>query len=366
MSLVKKVAIIGLGLIGGSLGLALSQGKVAEEVVAIDEDPNAVKEGLEKGAAHGGGTDLALVKGADLVIIATPVKTIPKIARAIFPYLKPGCLVTDVGSTKKEVVGLLEEIFPPGIFYVGGHPMTGGERKGIAAADRYLFENAVYLLTPTLRTNPATLANLKNIVTALGAQVLTLNPEEHDFLVAALSHLPHFLAVALLKTAEEITVHHPQAPLLAAGGFRDLTRPAAGNPGMWRDVYLTNKEMILKVLVLFQNAVEELKGLLASGTAAEVEAFFQERGAFRARLPAKAKGLLPPIYDLLLTVPDRPGVIAHFAGLLGAAGINIIDLEILRVREGEGGSIRLGFQSEEAAVKALAILQENGIAAWRR
>ncbi|KKM08816.1 prephenate dehydrogenase [Clostridiales bacterium PH28_bin88] len=364
---VRKVTIIGLGLIGGSLGMAWTQGGAVQEVNGVDMDPEALQMGLETRAIHRGTTDLAEgVKDADIVVLATPVGQVPEMARRISPYLKPGCVVTDVGSTKRGIVDQLEASLPPGVHYVGGHPMAGSEQAGIRAADRYLFENAVYLLTPTTRTSAAALEQVTKLVGATGARVITIDPDEHDLIVAAVSHLPHLLAVALVGTVDRVALAHPEALMLAAGGFRDTTRVAGGNPVMWRDICLANREKLLQMLGYFRRVLDEMETSIEAGDGPDLARRFEQARSVRGQIPAKMKGLLPSLYEVVVTVPDRPGVIGQMARLLGDHDINIIDIEILRVREGEGGSIRLGFQTEPAANRSVEVLRENGIIAKRR
>ncbi|MGI6285633.1 prephenate dehydrogenase [Neomoorella humiferrea] len=360
--LVARAAVIGLGLIGGSLGLALVQGGLAQEVVGYDRDGEAVQTAVRLGAVtRAAFSSEEAVAGAEIVFLAVPVGSLTKVAAAVVPFTAPGAIVTDTGSVKGDIVYAMENIFHSRAFYIGGHPMAGSEKAGIKAADRYLLENAVYVLTPTQNTDSGALSRLQGLLKALGARVITMDPEEHDLVVAGVSHLPHLLAVSLMQTAGELSREHPITLMLAAGGFRDTTRIAAGNPEMWRDIFLSNRQAILKVLQLWRRQVEALEGVIAREDAMELEAVLQHARHLRNQVPARQKGLLPTLHEIVVTVPDRPGVIGRMASALGGAGINIIDLEILRVREGEGGSIRLAFTTAEAAAGALEILQGMGI-----
>ncbi|MDN5344014.1 MAG: prephenate dehydrogenase [Clostridia bacterium] len=360
--LVERVAVIGLGLIGGSLGLALLQGGVAREVTGFDRQEGAIKEALQIGAINRPTSSLEeAVEGAAVVILALPVGTLSPVARAIAPSLEPGTIVTDTGSVKGPVVRELERIFQHRAHYVGGHPMAGSERAGIKAADRYLLENAVYILTPTPASDSAALQRLEELFRAAGSRVMVLDPDEHDLVVAGISHLPHLLAVSLMQTAGELARQHPLTLMLAAGGFRDTTRIASGDPVMWQDIFLHNRQAVLTLLAAWRRQVDILEGMIARGAGEELKAALHQARLLRARVPARQKGLLPALHELVVTVPDRPGVIGFMATALGNAGINIIDIEILRVREGEGGSIRLGFTTAAAARGALEILLGCGI-----
>ncbi|MHB1127193.1 MAG: prephenate dehydrogenase/arogenate dehydrogenase family protein [Bacillota bacterium] len=364
---VNRAAVVGLGLIGGSLAMAWTQGKAIPEVVGVDLDPESLEIGVETGAIHRGETDLEKgIRHADLIVLAMPVGQMRPVMEQLRPHLRPGMIVTDVGSTKADFVKYMEDNFAGVVDYVGGHPMTGSERGGIEAADKYLFENAVYLLTPTAKTNPEALETVSHLVRAAGARVVTIDPEEHDLMVAAVSHLPHLVAVALVNTVGNLSVDHPQALMLAAGGFRDTTRVAMGDPVMWRDICLTNRDRICEMIRRFRVFLDQIETSVLEHDTGSLMEDFRAAKETRMQIPAKMKGFLPGIFELVVTVPDRPGMIADIARILGAAGINIADIEILRIREGEGGTIRLGFQSEEAVQLALVQLRQQGIIAKQR
>ncbi len=365
--LFKRVAIIGVGLIGGSLGMAILSRKLAGRVIGADIDPASLELALEAEAIHEGAADPeTAVAGADLIMICTPVGNIVEIIKKIAPLLELGCIVTDVGSTKARIVGEAEKLIPAGTSFIGGHPMTGSEMTGVRGADRYLFENAVYILTPTGQTKQDAVKKLRRLVDALGAKVIEKHPAEHDLIVAAVSHLPHFVATTLVNTAGEIEKEHQGLLMLAAGGFRDTTRVAAGNPLMWRDICLTNKENILKVMDRFKEVLDKTYRMIADCDYQGLADGFTRARELRRNIPSKLRGYLPLVHEIVVTVPDRPGVIATVAGYLGNAGINISDIEILRVREGEGGTIRLAFGSEEEQAEAVKVLRQHGIIVKKR
>ncbi|QGG47733.1 prephenate dehydrogenase [Heliorestis convoluta] len=373
----QRIAIIGMGLIGGSMGMALRQGNMATEVVGCDRNEESLALALTTQAAHRVEKEIArAVEGADLIILATPVRTYPKILDAMKKHLEPGAIVTDVGSTKSWVVQELESMLGEKNPFVGGHPMAGSEKKGIEGADRYLLENAVYVLTPSERTDRNALKKVEKMVQSLGARTLELSPEEHDTMVAMVSHLPHMVAVALVDTLGEVTKTQPEVTMLAAGGFRDTTRIAAGDPQMWFDIACTNRKHLVEKIEHFQRLLTQLKDeIIACGPSSSnvkneglsqspqepLKGRLHRARELRLTIPGKAKGLLPGIHEVVVTVPDRPGMIGHIARLLGDEEVNIADIEILRVREGHGGTIRVGFYKEEEAEKALQILSQDGI-----
>ena len=361
-----KITIIGVGLIGGSLGMAILNQGLAARVTGVDETQN-LELAVETEAIHEGVTCLETAVGdADLVVVATPVGVSTEIIKKAAPLVKQGCIVTDVGSTKSDIVREAERLMPPGTCFVGGHPMTGSEISGVKGADRYLFENAVYVLTPTKSTDRDAVAKVSRLAAAIGARVIEIDPDEHDLMVATVSHLPHIVATALVNTAGDLDLEHRGLLMLAAGGFRDTTRVASGHPLMWRDICITNRDNILKVLDRFGKVLKETREMVAACDHGALAQSFGRAGETRRNIPSGIRGYLPLMYEITVTVPDRPGAIAGLAACLGNAGININDIEILRVREGEGGTVRLAFGSQADQDGAVVLLRSQGIAAKKR
>jgi prephenate dehydrogenase len=355
--MIKRVAIIGVGLIGSSLGLALGDIKEVEEVIGIDKNQDYLKEALDIGAIDRIATLEEGVRDVDLIIIATPVGIIKDLVVEILPYISNETIITDVGSTKSTIVRELEGLVGDHI-YIGGHPMTGAETSGPSGADKYLFENAIYVLTETKNTDQDSLEKLKNILERIGSQVLILSPESHDRMVAVTSHLPHLIAVNLMSVIEQFSQEDDKVTSLIAGGFRDTTRIAAGDPVMWRDIFLNNREMVLETINIFEERLASLKELILKEERESLEQTLAEIRDARIRLPMKKKGLLPSNFELIITLKDEPNAIGRVASLLGDAEINIQDIEVLKVRD-EGGTIRLSFSQEEKQEKAYRLLKEN-------
>jgi prephenate dehydrogenase len=361
---VERVAILGLGLIGGSWGMALKRSRPEIQVVGVDVKEDIIRLGVETAAIDWGTVDLAEgVKEADLVIIATLVGAIPELMGQAVPFLREGCIITDVGSTKEKIARIISGLLPPGVHYVGGHPMAGSEAQGLQGADPYLFENAVYILTPLPFTDPQALMTVEELVRSVGARVMHLSPREHDQMVAFISHLPHLAAAALVNTVGYQEQKKPGLFALAAGGFRDVTRIAGSQPGMWRDIFLDNRAALLPLIRSYCQALEELEEAIEALDGDRLQFLLEQAQSWRRQIPAKVKGLLPRIYEIVVTVPDRPGIIGELAILLGEDGINIVDIEILRVREGDGGTIRFGFETEEESCRAVELLSRHGYVA---
>ncbi|SFF94745.1 prephenate dehydrogenase [Desulfotomaculum arcticum] len=362
--MINRCAIIGVGLMGGSMALALNERKLAQTIVGCDINKENIKMALAAGAIHESAGLEAAVRNAELVLLATPVGTTTAILCEIKDYLNPGTVVTDMGSTKQTVVEQAEEIIQGG-WFVGGHPMAGAETSGFDGADPYLFENAYYLLTPTCATNPSALNFVRQLAEAIGALVVEMPPSRHDLVAATISHLPHLVAAALVD-AVALMPDSEGALAFAAGGFRDTTRIAAGSPEMWRDIFLSNHVRVLDALGFYRRAITEMELAIKNRDSDKIYEILSHASNLRKGLPVKSKGYLPNIYEVVVTVPDRPGIIAMLAGLLGDAGINIYEIEILRAREGYGGTIRIGFATPEEQQQAIELLQQKNIRCRRK
>lgn len=271
----QKISIIGVGLLGGSIGLAVRQRRLAGEIAGYVRRAASLKDCEKAGAVDYATTDLlAVVSGADLVILCTPIAQMRALTEQFLPALKRGAMVTDVGSVKADVVRELELLVKQaGARFVGSHPMAGGEKMGVAAARADLFENTLCVLTPTRRSHAGAVRELAVFWKLLGARLLKLDAARHDLLVSRSSHLPHVAAAALASL-----VLNPAAPkaqaALCANGFRDTTRIASGSPEMWRDIALANRKNIARSVDALVVELEKFKKTLKKGDARAVEQFF--------------------------------------------------------------------------------------------
>ena len=275
-----RVAIVGLGLMGGSLALALRERDTCREVIGVVRREEAVREALERGAVHRATTDPAVVKEADMVILATPVRAILDLIPALSPHLRQGAILMDLGSTKAEIVQAMNAL-PPSVQPIGGHPMCGKEVSGLGAAEPTLYQKAVFVLTPLPRTAPWAVEVARQLVLAVGARPVILDPQRHDRAVAAISHLPYGLAVALTLTAAQVGATDPVVWELAASGFRDTSRLAASDVTMMLDILLTNREAVGEMLALAQTHLSRLMVLLAQGDEAELRELLETARAER-------------------------------------------------------------------------------------
>jgi prephenate dehydrogenase len=260
----RRIAIIGLGLIGGSIGLALRKAKAAEQVAGYDLGKGVSDRARKIEAIDQAYDSLAdAIRGAELVILATPVGAMRTLLQSIATSVTPGVVVTDVASTKAQVINWAEEFLPSSVSFVGGHPMIGKELSGVEAADAAIFQNRIYCLTPTARTSPAAINKVSAFIEILGARVRFLEPAEHDGQVAGVSHLPFIASVALMSSVANGPAWG-DAAMLASTGFRDMTRLAASNPEMYRDICLTNSEAIVRWLDEYIATLNQLRERVAA------------------------------------------------------------------------------------------------------
>ncbi|MFO8192236.1 MAG: prephenate dehydrogenase [Bacillota bacterium] len=358
--LFRQAALIGTGLIGGSIGMALREKGLVGKIIGFDRDGATCRKAVQRKAV-----DLAVessaeaVQDADLVILAVPVISAVEVLRELIPAISRGTIITDVGSTKSAIMAAVEQILPAGSSFIGGHPMAGSEENGIESADPALLENAIYVLTPAPGTSEQAVGSLSVLIENIGAQPIVLDPLKHDRIVAMVSHLPHIVAASLVQSVA-VTEDMELVRTLAAGGFRDSTRIALGNPEVWRDICISNRWALLAALKSFKASIDKLEKYLAGPNAEGIQEYLLQARDYRSSIPYRGRSILPEIYTLVVLVRDTPGILARVTGILGNAGINIDAIEIMHIRELSGGSIRLGFKTRDQQQKALQLLTEEG------
>lgn len=352
-----RVAIIGTGLIGGSLGLALKATRAADEIILWDPDRDALRVALDRGAGDAAAPDAGSASSrADIVVVAAPVDAIVD----LFPQISAGAggdtVVSDVGSSKAAIAEAGESLF--GEMFVGGHPMAGSERHGIEAASAHLFEGASWILTPSARTSADVYGRVTEMVSAVGAQPVALPVGVHDTLLAQISHLPQLVASLLVDLAAAGSSAQTLLPL-AGGGFRDVTRIAASSPAMWLPILNTNRQAIVEALTGFGQRLDELRAWLEDEEWVEIERFLGEARTARLELFQKAS-LQGATTQLSLLVPDRPGVLAEVTTAAGELAVNLEDLRIFHSTEGGRGRLDLEVTGEKEAARLGDRLAELG------
>lgn len=279
-----KIAIIGLGLIGGSIGLALKSPAASRgiKIMGIPRREETIRAAIDRGAIDEGTTDHRQgTADADLIFVCTPINLILPVIREIAPVLKKGAVVTDVGSTKEEIVGRAEKLLPKGTYFVGGHPMAGKEEVKLESAEAGLFKDKVWVLAAGAKTNRQALQKVRDLVGLLGARVVEMDPKVHDLAVAGISHMPLAVAAALTNAIEETKRGQPEMKLCAASGFRDTTRVASGDPVLGVDMFTTNRKAVLKMLSAFKKALSRLEDLIEEKDVDEIGKELKKAKDFR-------------------------------------------------------------------------------------
>jgi prephenate dehydrogenase len=274
---VEKIAIIGVGLIGGSIGMAAKARGLAKKVIGIGRDPKKLHRAQELAAIDIWTTDLmAGAADADIIFICTPVLAVVPMVKAISLVAKEGAIITDVGSTKAEITRGAEEAVPPGVTFIGGHPMAGLETGGVESALPYLFLDATYVITPTRATSVTALNTLVQFAQGLGSHVVLMNPEEHDRSAAVVSHLPHILSASLLRLASEEQARSGKVLELAAGSFRDMTRVSSSPTDVWVDICMSNRETISRTIDQMVDILQDAREKIMAGDANAIEKIFSK------------------------------------------------------------------------------------------
>ena len=365
----QKVAVIGIGLIGGSLCLAIKKFRPDVTIVGFDR-PGVLDEALKRRAIDEPATSLEDAVGdADVVILALPIGRILRFISDIAPHLKKGALVTDVGSVKYPVVQHAIETLPEEIMFVGGHPMAGSDKSGLQHADPFLFENATYVLCPSLPVDPEEFAREHNafvdLLEAIGARIIILEAERHDRIAAAVSHLPQLLAVALTNFVGRLHDTDDAFLRLAAGGFRDMTRIAGSRFDIWHDILAANEGPILDMLAGFATELQKTRNKVFDSDLKRLRADFLQARSSRNLIPKHSKGFLHPLADVYVYAEDKPGFLFRLTKTLHEAEINIKDLELLKIREGLEGAFRIGFENDADADSAMQALKQAGYETFR-
>jgi len=262
MAQFNRVTIIGLGLIGGSLGLALKKKRIAKEVIGVSRHAPTIREAVRRKAVDSGAVNpIAGVRASEIVVLATPVDLIVPTAKRVAGVLRPGTVLTDVGSSKTEIVRALEKGLPRHVAFVGGHPLAGSDQRGLDAANEKLFNGSTCVLTRTGRTSLKALEKVKRLWQPLVKKIEVTTPQRHDVLVASASHLPHLLAFALAGATPD------EAAKLGLKSFKDVTRIARSEPELWDDIFLSNREAVLGAIDRFERQWKSMRGLIQRSNA---------------------------------------------------------------------------------------------------
>lgn len=351
---------IGLGLIGGSIARAIRKFYPKSRLIAYDTNQEALKQ-----AAADGVIDLPLsfisekFSDCDYIFLCAPVSDNDKNLMEIKKYLSPACLLTDVGSVKTDIHKHIEQAGLENQF-IGGHPMAGSERTGYINSRALLLENAYYILTPGKGVLPEIVSAFSDLIASLGAIPMVLTCKQHDFITGAVSHLPHVIAASLVNLIKKSDSEEGLMKLIAAGGFKDITRIASSSPAMWQQICLTNRENISELLGRYITSLNEIKEEIDASQSRRLYQFFDEARNYRDSFIDAGSGPIKKSYSIRIDIADEPGALAAIATILALHQISIKNIGIVHNREQEDGVLRVEFYHEESIEKASEILRSKG------
>ena len=359
-----NVSIIGLGLIGGSLALALKRNPEII-ITGFDRSYKSADEAYRRGIIDSVAPSVkAAAKEADYIIFAVPVAaTVQLLQEAVTWDMKSSVIVSDTGSTKKPIMSAAQGLIEKGITFIGGHPMAGSHKSGISAAIGHLFENAYYVLTPAENGHPDDLERMKILLTVTQGKLAVLDAAEHDQMTAVVSHFPHIIASSLVNMLSSQEQGQPFVRRLAAGGFRDLTRIASADPVMWRDITVQNKEQLVGQLDRWLSEMHSVRKMLNESNPDSIQQFFDDAKHFRDNLPSvaqdAAQGALYMQFDLHIDIPDHPGVISEITRILASNEISLTNIRIVETRTDVYGILVISFRSAAERNNAAQVLEKE-------
>lgn len=362
----STIAFIGLGLIGGSIAKGIRRTHPDSRILAYDVAPVNLAAAQADGTVNEILTELdERLLTCDFIFLCTPVNFMPDYLTALTPFLGENCILTDVGSTK---TAIHKEIAARGLehCFIGGHPMAGSEKSGFASATDHLLENAYYVLTPTPETSTEQFLRLAQLVEDIGALPLKMNYETHDYTVAGVSHLPHIIASALVNLVKHSDNDQQYMKLVAAGGFKDITRIASSSPVMWEHICLANQDNVAALLKDYIASLETTLADIQNADGAAINRLFAESGEYRNSISERGSGPLQQEYSLYCDIVDRAGAIATIATLLSIHQISIKNIGIIHNREFEEGVLKIEFYKQESCVMAAEVLQTNHYTVYPR
>ncbi len=358
---------VGLGLIGGSLAKALKRSDPSCRIIACTRTRKTAGEALSDGTIDAVCTSCrdSSFSDCDCIFLCAPVAVNADSLRQLKEVVRKDCLLTDVGSVKTNIHQAAEELGLNERF-IGGHPMTGSEKSGFAFAQAHLFENSYYILTPSPGTPDAFLETYRNLVLSIGALPLVLDYKEHDYATAAISHLPHLIASALVNTVHDLDSREELMKLLAAGGFKDITRIASSSPEMWEEICVSNDENIAAVMDEFIRQLTASRDAMCAGDGKVIYQMFEKSRDYRDSFSSEDLGSIKRTYQIFCDIVDESGAIATIATVLAVNGISIKNIGIVHNREFEEGVLQIEFYEEEPSKAAAEILRQHRYQVWER
>jgi len=357
----KTIYIAGLGLIGASMALGIKRDHPDYEILGYNRSQASRDIALERGMIDRATDDFAsFAPLADVIILTLPIKqTIAFLQELATLELKEGVIISDAGSTKSAIVATAEKCFADKpVRFVGAHPMAGSHKTGAASADVNLFENAYYIFTPSSLTTPDTLEEMKDLLSGLHARFIEIDAEEHDRVTSQISHFPHILASGLMEQTASYAEEHEMARRFAAGGFRDMTRIAESEPGMWTSILLSNRETIIERIEDFKRRLDEIGQAISKGDENQIWNFFNQAREQRQAMEIHKRGGVDSSFDLYVDVPDEENVILRILELL--RGTSLVNIHINEEnREDVHGILQISFKNAQDLKRAEQVITEN-------
>ena len=357
----KTIYIAGLGLIGASMALGIKRDHPDYKILGYNRSQASRDIALERGIIDRATDDFAsFAPLADVIILTLPIKqTIAFIQELAGLNLKEGVIISDAGSTKASIVEVAEEYLAgKSVRFVGAHPMAGSHKTGAASADVNLFENAYYIFTPSSLTSSDTIEEMKDLLSGLHARFIEIDAKEHDRVTSQISHFPHILASGLMEQTAVYAQEHEMTRRFAAGGFRDMTRIAESEPGMWTSILLSNRETILERIEDFKNRLDEIGQAINKGEEEQIWNFFNQAREQRQAMEIHKRGGVDSSYDLYVDVPDEEDVILRILELL--RGTSLVNIHINEEnREDVHGILQISFKNAQDLERAERLISEN-------
>lgn len=363
---IRKIGFIGLGLIGGSIAKTIKRIHPDICMLALSGHQSTITEAYEEGlienAINASIDDFA---DCDYIFLCTPVQQNLSYLAKLKDRIAHSCILTDVGSVKG---GIHQAISSLGLeaHFIGGHPMAGSEKTGLFNATAYLLENAYYIITPTEQTDPAQTEKFRDFVETLGAIPMVLPYDSHDKATAAISHLPHVIASALVNLVQNADDPEETMKTIAAGGFRDITRIASSSPVMWEEICMENKEKILLMLDAYQDSLNQIREKISASDAGGIRDFFQSAKDYRDSLAISPKGQMRTVFELYCDLIDEAGGIATIATILASNNLSIKNVGIIHNREFEEGVLKIEMYDQSAYERAITLLRKYRYVVYER
>jgi prephenate dehydrogenase len=357
----RTILVAGLGLIGGSLAKGVAKSEW-NHVIGFDVNDETTAYAKASGIIDEIATSFTkAAQQADFIILAAPITDTIRLMETLdtLSYQRE-VIVSDVSSVKRTVIQTANKLTNPHLTFIGGHPMAGSHKKGIQAAKAHLFENAIYVLTPAYRSTTEKINAFKDILVHTKSNFIILNPNEHDEMTGVVSHFPHLIASSLVHQAKKWEDTHAFLPNLAAGGFRDITRIASSNPELWQDIFYHNRHKMGQLLDEWIKEMQHMKQLVDENNKADMIEYLQLAKTYRDGLGKTDKGAIPAFYDLFIDIRDQTGAIASVTQLLADKQISINNIQILEMREGITGVLRLSLPTKQALKESSKLLQSYG------